>query len=162
MRQILTALVLLFVCISTCRAPPPNPKPLQIFYIDVEGGQATLVVSPSGESLLIDTGWPGNEGRDADRILAAAHQAGLKQIDYVMITHYHRDHVGGVPQLVDGIKVGTFVDHGPNLEDSQVTRTDYAAYEKAIAGHAHGVVKPGWGLPIKGMEVRGLSAGGGC
>ena len=135
-------------------------KPLQFYFVDVEGGQATLVVSPSGESLLIDTGWPGYEGRDADRILAAAHQAGLKQIDYVLITHYHRDHVGGVPQLVDGIKVGTFVDHGPNLDDSQVTRADYAAYEKAIAGHAHVLVKPGWGLPIKGIQVRVISAAG--
>jgi hypothetical protein len=62
--------------------------------------------------------------------------------------------------LVDGIKVGTFLDHGPNLEDSQVTRTDYTAYEKAIAGHAHVVVKPGWKLPIKGMDVRVLSAAG--
>ena len=135
-------------------------KPLRFYFVDVEGGQATLVVSPSGESLLIDTGWPGYEGRDADRILAAAHQAGLKQIDYVLITHYHRDHVGGVPQLVDGIKVGTFVDHGPKLEDSQVTRADYAAYEKAIAGHAHVIVKPGWGLPIKGIQVRVISAAG--
>src|SRR5690349_19615030 len=135
-------------------------KPLQFYFVDVEGGQATLVVSPSGESLLIDTGWPGYEGRDADRILAAAHQAGLKQIDYVLITHYHRDHVGGVPQLADGIKIGTFIDHGPNLEDSEVTRADYAAYEKAIAGHAHVVVKPGWVLPIKGIEVRALTSAG--
>jgi len=119
-----------------------------------------LVVSPSGESLLIDTGWPGYEGRDADRILAAAHQAGILRLDYVLITHYHRDHVGGVPQLVEGMKVGTFVDHGPNQEDSAVTRTDYAAYEKAIAGHAHVVVKPGWGLPIKGIEVHVLGAAG--
>jgi competence protein ComEC len=136
------------------------PKPLQIYFVDVEGGQATLIVSPSGQSLLIDTGWSGYEGRDADRIVAAAHQAGLKQLDYVLITHYHRDHVGGVPQLADGIKIGTFVDHGPNLEDSEVTRTDYAAYEKVIAGHAHVVVKPGWALPIKGIEVRVLSAAG--
>ncbi len=135
-------------------------KPLQIYFIDVEGGQATLVVSPSRESLLIDTGWPGYEDRDADRILTAAHQAGLKQLDYVLITHYHRDHVGGVPQLVNGINVGTFVDHGPNLEDSQVTRVDYAAYEKAIAGHAHVVVQPGWGLPIKGIQVHVVSAAG--
>lgn len=133
---------------------------MQIYFVDVEGGQATLVVSPSGQSLLIDTGWSGSEGRDADRILAAAHQAGLQQIDYVLITHYHRDHVGGVPQLVDGIKVGTFLDHGPNQEDSEVTRSDYAAYEKAIAGHAHVVVKPGWKLPIKGIDVRVLSAAG--
>ena len=135
-------------------------KPLQIYFVDVEGGQATLIVSPLGESLLIDTGWPGYEGRDADRIVAAAHQAGLKQLDYVLITHYHRDHVGGVPQLVDGIKIGTFVDHGPNLEHSQVARADYAAYEKAIAGHAHVVVKPGWGLPLKGIQVRVLTAAG--
>jgi len=123
---------------------------MQIYVIDVEGGQ----------SLLIDAGWPGYECRDADRILSAAHQAGLTQIDYVLITHYHRDHVGGVPQLVDGIKVGTFLDHGPNLEDSQVTRADYAAYEKAIAGHPRVTVKPGWKLPIKGIEVRVLAAAG--
>lgn len=148
------------VALQCVHAAPAAAKPMQIYFIDVEGGQATLVVSPSGQSLLIDAGWPGYEGRDADRIVAAAHQAGLKQLDYVLITHYHRDHVGGVPQLADGIKIGTFVDHGPNLEDSEITRTDYAAYEKAIAGHAHVVVKPGWGLPIKGIEVRVLTAAG--
>lgn len=160
MRRI--AIVLACFClsaISLCSAAP-NPKPLQIYSIDVEGGQATLIVTPNGLSLLIDTGWPGNDGRDADRIMAAAHEAGLKQIDYVLITHYHRDHVGGVPQLVDGIKVGTFVDHGPNMEDSPVTRADYAAYEKAIAGHAHVIVKPGWALPIKGIDVRVMTSAG--
>ncbi len=151
---------LLLTAVLPCAAANAPSKPLQIYFIDVEGGQATLVLSPSGQSLLIDTGWSGYEGRDADRIIAVAHQLGLKQIDYVLITHYHRDHVGGVPQLVDGIKVGTFVDHGPNLEDSAVTRTDYAAYEKAIAGHAHVVVKPGWGLPIKGIEVHVVAAAG--
>jgi len=151
--------VLLSVAIP-CAAANSASKHLQIYFIDVEGGQATLVLSPSGQSLLIDTGWPGYEGRDADRIMAVAHQLGIKQIDYVLITHYHRDHVGGVPQLVDGMKVGTFVDHGPNLESSQVARSDFAAYEKAIAGHGHVIVKPGWGLPIKGIEVRIVSAAG--
>lgn len=164
MRSVLTAAVLCLCALSmsslSAGAAAPSPKPLQIYFIDVEGGQATLVVSPSGQSLLIDTGWPGYEGRDADRIMAVARQAGIQQIDYVLITHYHRDHVGGVPQLVDGMKVGTFVDHGPNQEDSEVTRTDYAAYQKAIAGHGHVVVKPGWGLPMKGIEVRVLSAAG--
>jgi len=162
MRCVLTAAFSLF-CVFVSGLPcaaAASSKPLQIYFVDVEGGQATLVVSPSGQSLLIDTGWPGYEGRDADRILAAAHQAGITQLDYVLITHYHRDHVGGVPQLVDGIKVGTFVDHGPNLEDSEVTRTDYAAYEKAIEGHAHVVLKPGFGLPIKGLQVEVLAAAG--
>jgi competence protein ComEC len=158
-------LVSVFVCLFSTSLPSPAAQtnaanPLQIYFVDVEGGQATLVVSPSGESLLIDTGWSGYEGRDADRILGAAHRAGLTQIDYVLITHYHRDHVGGVPQLLDGMKVGTFVDHGPNQEDSQVTRADYAAYEKAIAGHARVQVKPGWKLPIKDIDVRVLSAAG--
>lgn len=160
MRRLLGLLSLLLFFAASALATTPAPKSMQIYFIDVEGGQATLIVSPTGQSLLIDTGWPGYEGRDADRIMAAAHQAGLKQIDYVLITHYHRDHVGGVPQLVDGIKVGTFVDHGPNLEDSQVTRTDYAAYEKAVAGHPRVTVKPGWGLPIKGIEVKVLTAAG--
>lgn len=145
---------------SRCVSASPNPKTLEMYFIDVEGGQATLVISPSGQSLLIDTGWPGYEGRDADRIISVVHQLGLKQIDYVLITHYHRDHVGGVSQLVDGMKVGSFVDHGSNLEDSQVARTDYAAYEKAVAGHPRVTVKPGWGLPIKGIDVRVLSAAG--
>src|SRR5580698_7398357 len=164
MRSVLIAVLSLCLGVPSvsgpCTAAAPSPKPLQIYFIDVEGGQATLIVSPSGQSLLIDTGWPGYEGRDADRILAAVHQAGITQLDYVLITHYHRDHVGGVPQLVDGIKVGTFLDHGPNLEDSEVTRTDYAAYEKAIAGHTHVVVKPGWRVPITGVDVRVLSAAG--
>jgi competence protein ComEC len=157
-------LAILCLCVFTfalpCSSAPAAAKPLQIYFIDVEGGQSTLIVSPSGQSLLIDTGWPGFDGRDADRIKAAANQAGVTQLDYVLITHYHRDHVGGVPQLVDGMKIGTFLDHGPNLEDSEVTRTDYAAYEKAIAGHTHVVVKPGWTVPIKGIDVRVLAAAG--
>jgi competence protein ComEC len=162
MRNLLIALCLsVFVCISFANdAAAANAKPLQIYFIDVEGGQSTLLVSPSGTSVLIDAGWPGYEGRDADRIIAAAHQAGVKQLDYVIITHYHRDHVGGIPQLADGIKIGTFIDHGPNLEDSVVTRTDYAAYQKVIEGHAHVVVKPGWQLPIKDMQVRILASAG--
>jgi len=160
MRRFLTAVF--FVCLFAAAGlgAAPAMKPLQIYFIDVEGGQATLVIAPNGQSVLIDAGWPGYDGRDADRIISAARQAGLQQLDYVVITHYHRDHVGGVPQLAESFKIGTFIDHGPNLEDSEVTRTDYAAYEKAIAGHAHVVVKPGWALPIKEIEVKVLSAAG--
>lgn len=137
-----------------------SSKALQIYSIDVEGGQSTLIVSPSGESLLIDAGWPGFNGRDVDRIVSAAKTAGLKQIDDVLITHFHRDHVGGVPQLVDRFRIGTFIDHGENREDSDVTRDDYAAYLKAITGHKRIIAKPGDHLPIKGIDVLVLTADG--
>ncbi|MGA2220020.1 MAG: MBL fold metallo-hydrolase, partial [Terracidiphilus sp.] len=87
---------------------------LLIYAIDVEGGQSTLLVSPSGASLLVDTGWPGNDGRDAERIQAAMKDAGITRIDHVLITHFHTDHVGGVPELVKHVQVGEFLDHGVN------------------------------------------------
>jgi competence protein ComEC len=136
------------------------PKPLQVYFIDVEGGQATLVVSPSRESMLIDTGWPDFNGRDAERIVRAAKAAKIKQIDYVLITHYHRDHVGGVTQLVERMKIGTFVDHGPNLEDSDAAREDYAAYEKVVAKARRIMVRAGDGIPIRSLTVRVLTAAG--
>lgn len=135
-------------------------KSLDLFFIDVEGGQATLIVSPSGHSMLIDTGWRGFNGRDAERIVQAAKHAKVKQLDYVLITHFHRDHVGGVQQLADRIKIGTFVDHGPNQEDSKVTKEDYADYEKILAGAQHLVVKPGDSIPLKGVTVQVLTAAG--
>ena len=101
-------------CLLTLGVASATAAPaLQIYFIDVEGGQATLIVSPSGHSMLVDTGWRGFNGRDADRIYTIAKHAKLKQIDYVLITHYHTDHVGGVMQLADRMKIGTFVDHGP-------------------------------------------------
>jgi beta-lactamase superfamily II metal-dependent hydrolase len=136
---------------------------LRVFFIDVEGGQATLFVTPAGESLLIDTGWPGNAGRDADRIVAEAKKAGLAKIDYLLITHFHDDHVGGVPQLVARMPVGTFIDHGPNRElDHGVTERGYAEYQKVLAagGSKHITVKPGHVLPIKGFRATVVSADG--
>jgi competence protein ComEC len=137
-----------------------KPKPLQIYAVDVEGGQATLIVSPSGESLLIDAGWPGFNGRDANRIVAVAKLAGVKQLDYVLTTHYHRDHVGGVPELADRIHIGTFVDHGPNLQDVKEPREDYAAYLNVVANAHRMIAKPGDTIPIKGIRVQVLSSAG--
>ena len=152
----ITIVALTFACGALAKAP----KPLQIYFIDVEGGQATLVVSPSRESMLIDTGWPDINGRDAERIVRAAKAAKIKQIDYVLITHYHRDHVGGVTQLAERMKIVTFVDHGPNLEDSDAAREDYAAYEKVVAKARRIMVRAGDGIPIKGLTVRVLTAAG--
>src|SRR6266404_1967886 len=148
MRRILLLLLLMSAALAQAKAS----KPLQIYFVDVEGGQATLLVSPSGQSMLIDTGWPGFNGRDANRIADAAKAAGVTKIDYVIITHYHRDHVGGAPQLVQRIPVSTFIDHGPNEEDTEEVRPLYAAYQALLAKSKHVVVKPGDRIPVKGLD----------
>jgi beta-lactamase superfamily II metal-dependent hydrolase len=150
----------LALLLSVSAAPLALARPLEIFFVDVEGGQATLIVSPSGQSLLIDTGWRGFEGRDADRIVQAAKAAKVKQIDYLLITHYHRDHVGGVQQLADQMKIVNFLDHGPNTEDSKVTKEDYTDYVKAIQRGEHMVMKPGDTVPIRDLSVKVLTAAG--
>jgi competence protein ComEC len=162
MRSILRTLLLqaLACTLLSAVAQAAESKSLQIFFIDVEGGQATLMVTPSGQSLLIDTGWPGFNGRDAGRIVATAKAAGVDRIDYVVITHFHRDHVGGVAQLASQIKIGTFVDHGPNMEDDAAPREDFAAYEKVAADSKRLTVKPGDQVPMKDINVQVLTAAG--
>lgn len=136
-----------------CLVPPAFGKDLQIWFIDVEGGQATLIVSPSGESLLVDAGWPGFNGRDADRIVAAAKEAGLKQIDYMLMTHYHLDHVGGIPPLAAKFPVKAFIDHGTNTETDRQATELAAAYDKARGNAKRIVVKPGDAIPLKGVDI---------
>ena len=133
---------------------------LVVYAIDVEGGQASLFVSPSKTSLLVDTGWPDNNGRDANRIVAAMHDAGISKLDYVLITHFHVDHVGGVPNLVEQVKVGQFLDHGENREDSDITRHDYAAYLKAIGNTPRRIVHPGDTIDIPDLTTIVLAADG--
>ena len=135
-------------------------KHLLIYSIDVEGGQSTLLVSPSGASLLVDTGWPTPDGRDAGRIQLAMHDAGITRIDHVFITHFHVDHVGGVPELVKHVQVGEFLDHGENREDSDITRHDYAAYLKAIEGKPRRIIRPGDTINIPGLEAIVITADG--
>lgn len=135
-------------------------KTLDVYFVDVEGGQATLIVTPSKESILVDTGWPGFNGRDAGRIQAAAKAAGVKKIDYLVLTHYHTDHAGGITQLLEKLPVKTFVDHGPNRETSKGAGELSAAWDKAVSTGQHLVVKPGDKLPLKGVDVQVVTADG--
>jgi beta-lactamase superfamily II metal-dependent hydrolase len=170
------AMVLVMAGCLTCAAAQSSAGKLRVYFIDVEGGQSTLFVTPEGQSLLIDTGWPSNcsvgskgtidctpEARDADRIVAAAKDAGISKIDYVLITHYHVDHAGGIPQLVARIPVGTFIDHGPNRElDKGITEKDYALYQQVLATGKYKNIepKPGDVLPIRGITATVISQDG--
>src|SRR5258708_13826436 len=123
-----------------------------IYWIDVGGGAATLIVTPDGQSLLADTGNPGNGDRDAKRIFEVAQKAGLKKIDFLLTTHFHSDHVGGAPALAKLIEIDRFLDHGDSIEtDSPQGALVWEAY-KAIATGKRTILKPGDKLPLKGVD----------
>ena len=148
---------LMFVGLVACFAAGGD---LTAYLIDVEGGQSTLFVTPSGQSVLIDTGFPGFNGRDADRIAATAKLAGVTQIDYLLITHYHADHVGGVPAIAARLPIRNFIDHGDTVEHTPAGQKLYDDYQKEVAKGNHIVVKPGDKLPIKGLDWTIVSAAG--
>jgi competence protein ComEC len=134
---------------------------LHIYAIDVEGGKSTLYVSPSGESMLVDAGYAGNNNRDANRIAAAAAAAGVKRIDHLVITHYHGDHAGGVPQLAAKMPIARIYDHGDNFEKSnQKTEAIFVPYAKLRENYPHQTLKPGDVVPIKGLRVVVVAAAG--
>lgn len=111
-------------------------RALDIYFIDVEGGAATLIVTPAGESVLMDAGWDGFDGRDARRIQQAMRQAGVNAIDHLLTSHYHRDHYGAVPELSRLVTIRRFYDHGPMAaldEDPQFAQR-YAAYQATHHG----------------------------
>lgn len=143
-------------------APAPRGRPLRetldIYYVDTEGGQATLFVTPAGQSVLVDTGNPGE--RDVGRILAAARAAGVDRLDFVLLTHYHRDHVGGLRELAARIPIDRFVDHGPTVETPEQIEGFQAAYAGLHDAAQHRVVRPGDTLPLPGVEWRIVSAAG--
>ena len=113
-RAFISAVWIVCACLMA-GAAARGGKSLEIYFIDVEGGQSTLVVDPQGESLLIDAGWDDFNGRDANRIVSAAKAAGIDRIDWLVVTHYHADHAGGVPQLAGRMKIMNFADHAGEL-----------------------------------------------
>ena len=157
-------------------AAQPKTNPLQIWVVDVEGGKAALYVSPTGQTAMIDAGFPG--ARDLDRIMAAIADAGVKQIDYLISTHYHVDHVGSTLELANRIPIGTFVDHGATLEGPNVPQVapgpdgipvtkareqveNFQANYAELYGKAkHLVVKPGDRIPITGLDWRIVTSAG--
>ncbi len=139
-----------------------TPAMLEIYVVDVEGGKATLVVSPSRESLLIDTGHVGEGAqRDAARIMAAVKDARLRRIDHLITTHWDRDHFGGMAVLAGQIPIREFIDHGANVQpevqaDLFLQQTYPALYRKAT----HTVVKPGNKIPVADLDVLVVTSAG--
>jgi competence protein ComEC len=125
-------------------------RELGIYYVDVEGGAATLIVTPAGESVLVDAGWPGFDGRDAKRIQKAMKSAGIERIDHLVATHYHTDHYGGIPELAKLVKIDKFYDHGPlaSLDEDKDFATKYAAYQSVTKGKSI-TLKPGSTIKLK-------------
>jgi competence protein ComEC len=135
---------------------------LDIYLVDVEGGNATLFVAPSGDSLLIDTGNGGAGAvRDADRILAAAKDARLSQIDHLVTTHYHGDHFGAMSEVASRIPIKHFVDHGPNVQPNPATDEFLQkVYPQLYAKAKHTIAKPGDKLELKGLDARIVASAG--
>jgi len=131
-------------------------KNLEIYFIDTEGGQSTLVASPSGQAMLIDTGYAGFGGRDANRIAEAAKQAHVKRINILFLTHHHQDHAGGVKNLLEVMKVDSFYDHGGDVEKNNKYSDEYI---KAMGDSPHTVYKPGDKIPIKDLDITVVVAG---
>ena len=154
------ALAAVALCLPALHAQTPA-KTFDIYYIDTEGGLSALYVSPTGESMLLDTGNPGD--RDVDRIMTVLNDAGVKQIDYMVLTHYHVDHVGGFEALSKKIPMKHFIDHGENKdvrEQVQGFAAMYAAMMEKAGPGAHMVAKPGDKIPIKGLNVEVVTAAG--
>ncbi len=158
MRTNVRVMVFVAAWLTALAAFAQGGKGLEVYFIDVEGGQATLLVSPSGESMLIDAGFPGE--RDGARIAAAAKDAGLSQIDYFLNTHFHGDHFGSIPDLVKRIPVRTFVDHGTIVETGERSVAAFKTYTDVRDRGKHLVVKAGDKVPIKGLDVQVAIAGG--
>jgi competence protein ComEC len=151
---------IVFLLASAALLLSAQSRTLDIYWIDVEGGASTLIIAPSGESLLVDTGFPGNDDRDAKRIQGAAVAAGLTRIDNLVITHFHGDHVGGLAALSKAMPIRKIYDHGESIEKSQEKGATLWRGYLAAAGNRRTVVKPGDKIPLKGVDITVVSANG--
>lgn len=155
MRRLSVLLAALAFCLISAQA-----KDLKIFFIDVEGGQCTLIITPKGESLLIDTGWPGYDSRDAERIAAVAKKNKIKKIDWLLITHFHTDHLGGITTLMDRLPVVHLLSHGKNIETGKGADQMTKIYEEAKAKSKETVLKVGDRIPVAGVDIEVVAAAG--
>jgi competence protein ComEC len=133
---------------------------LQIYWIDAEGGAATLIVGPSGDSLLVDTANHAPDDRDAKRIFAATQKAGLQKIDVLLTTHFHSDHIGSMPALAKMIPIGTYMDHGESVEMARPqVAAAYKAYVEQSQGHRR-ILKAGDTIPMHGVKIQVIMSAG--
>src|SRR5687767_10046773 len=156
----MTRLGMLFAAaaVAVATVGAQSKKTLDIYVADTEGGKATLFVSPSGQTLLIDTGNPGE--RDTGRIMDVLSTAGVKQIDFLVSTHYHSDHVGGMLEIAKRIPIAHYIDHAPTVEEREHVQGFQAAYAALRSKAKHTVVKPGDRVPLAGIDFRIVTAGG--
>jgi competence protein ComEC len=173
--RVRATLVATVLAASAMPGSPATAATLEIYFIDVEGGQSTLVVTPAGETLLIDAGFPGagsfsakagdaHEARDARRVALAAADAGVARVDYLLVTHFHADHAGGVPELAQLLPIGVFVDHDTVAAGAEGnvpgTRGVFEAYAAVRVRGSHLVPRPGDRLPLRGVEAVVVSSAG--
>jgi beta-lactamase superfamily II metal-dependent hydrolase len=167
-------LVAVLVAVVSAGACATTSDTLDIYFVDVEGGQATLIIAPNGETLLIDAGYPGKgkadptpgdpgAARDAQRILTAATDANVSQIDYLLITHFHGDHFGGAMELAQLMPIGTILDHGTETQElrgSPGTVSLISAYKEVREQHSYVVPAVGDRIPLEGVEITVVSSAG--
>ena len=162
MRPSIALLLALAVPVTFPAAQSRTAKTLDIYVVDVEGGNATLLVSPSGESLLIDSGNAGAAAtRDADRIVSAAKAAGLTEIEHLVTTHWHGDHFGGMAELAARLPIRHFIDHGPNVQPGgAVDEFLQKTYPQLYAKARHTIAKPGMKIQVAGLDVLVVTSAG--
>src|SRR5919106_4301054 len=156
MPRLVIAMAVVVLAAGLPAAQSPARSTLDIYVVDVEGGNATLFVTPAREAVLIDTGNGGPAAvRDADRIMAAVKDAQVSQIDALVTSHWHGDHMGAMAELANRIPIRHYLDHGGNVQPSAaIDAFLHATYPGLVAKSKRTVVKAGDTLPLKGVECR--------